>query len=51
MLAPLLDLRGDQGARHVIDWSQARQVAVDDLGILVDIDQAQDLARLRPWPP
>jgi molybdenum cofactor cytidylyltransferase len=48
MLAPLLGLRGDQGARHVIDWSQARQLAVDDPGILLDIDQAQDMAQLAP---
>lgn len=42
----LSQLRGDQGARHLLDWQQAVHVEVDDAGILLDIDRPADLARL-----
>lgn len=39
----LLDLSGDEGARHRLDWSQATRVDVPDGGILLDIDTPGDL--------
>lgn len=39
----LLDLSGDEGARHRLDWSQATRVDVPDEGILLDIDAPSDL--------
>lgn len=42
----LSQLRGDQGARHLLDWQQAVHIEVDDAGILLDIDRPADLARL-----
>lgn len=39
----LLDLSGDEGARHRLDWSQASRVDVPDQGILIDIDTPGDL--------
>jgi molybdenum cofactor cytidylyltransferase len=38
-------LRGDRGARSLIDWSSAEQVDVDDAGVLRDADTPADLAR------
>ena len=38
-------LKGDRGARVLIDWSAAEQVAVDDVGVLRDADTPADLAR------
>lgn len=38
-------LRGDQGARHLLDWQvDAVRVEVDDAGILLDVDTPADLA-------
>lgn len=39
----LLDLSGDEGARHRLDWSEATRVDVPDGGILLDIDTPGDL--------
>jgi molybdenum cofactor cytidylyltransferase len=39
----LLDLSGDEGARHRLDWSRATRVDVPDRGILIDIDTPGDL--------
>ncbi len=39
----LLHARGDEGARHLIDWSAARVVDVDDAGVLIDVDTPGDL--------
>lgn len=39
----LLDLSGDEGARHRMDWSRATRVEVPDRGVLVDIDTPGDL--------
>lgn len=47
----LSQLRGDQGARHLLDWHQAVHVEVDDAGILLDIDRPADLAMLGHRPP
>jgi molybdenum cofactor cytidylyltransferase len=43
----LLSLRGDQGARHLLDWQlDALHVEVDDAGILLDVDTPDDLAAM-----
>lgn len=39
-------LEGDEGARHAVDWSRAQKVAVDDVGVLLDVDTPQDLASI-----
>ncbi|NRR33919.1 nucleotidyltransferase family protein [Oxalobacteraceae bacterium] len=39
----LLALDGDQGARHIVATHPTREVAVDDAGILRDIDTPADL--------
>lgn len=43
-LAALLQLRGDEGARHLLRNHPVTQVIVDDPGILQDIDAPGDLA-------
>lgn len=45
-LRALTELEGDAGARHALNWSQARRVPIDDAGICVDIDTPIDL---RHW--
>ncbi len=42
--APLAQASGAQAAAHRIDWDAARTVAVDDPGILRDVDTPADLA-------
>jgi molybdenum cofactor cytidylyltransferase len=44
--ADLLELTGDQGARSILARHPALGVAVDDPGVLIDIDTAADLARV-----
>ncbi|MEN3031594.1 nucleotidyltransferase family protein [Chromobacterium amazonense] len=44
-LPGLLDLGGDIGARDALDWSQALRLDLDDPGVLLDIDTADDLQR------
>jgi len=39
----LLDLSGDEGARHRLDWSRACRVEVPDAGVLIDVDTPADL--------
>ena len=41
----MVALRGDEGARHALDWSLAQQVDVVDEGVLLDVDYPEDLAR------
>lgn len=43
----LIELSGDEGARRIIARYPAHAVEVDDAGVLVDIDTAADLARVR----
>jgi molybdenum cofactor cytidylyltransferase len=40
-------LTGDMGARHLLDWSAAMQLPVNDPGVLLDIDHPDDLNCLR----
>ncbi|HXA47609.1 MAG TPA: nucleotidyltransferase family protein [Burkholderiaceae bacterium] len=42
-LAQLMTLGGDQGARSLLKMHAVTEVTVDDVGILRDIDTAQDL--------
>ena len=39
----LVDLSGDEGARHRLDWSRACRVEVPDAGVLIDVDTPADL--------
>ncbi|MBV8465163.1 MAG: nucleotidyltransferase family protein [Burkholderiales bacterium] len=43
----LCSATGDEGARHLVDWSAAVRLTVDDEGILQDVDTPQDLAACR----
>ncbi|MEN7431052.1 nucleotidyltransferase family protein [Chromobacterium sp. TRC.1.1.SA] len=45
-LPGLLDLRGDAGARDILDWNGALRLELDDPGVLLDIDQPEDLTKL-----
>ncbi|MEN3811766.1 nucleotidyltransferase family protein, partial [Chromobacterium piscinae] len=45
-LPGLLDLRGDAGARDILDWNGALRLELDDPGVLLDIDQPEDMAKL-----
>ncbi len=46
-LPRLLDLRGDQGARRLLQSWPVLEIATDDPGILQDIDTAADLQAVR----
>ncbi len=45
--AALCALRGDRGGRALLESEPVREVAVDDDGVLVDVDTGADLERLR----
>ncbi|MDR0776024.1 MAG: nucleotidyltransferase family protein [Azonexus sp.] len=45
--AELLGLTGDEGARSILLRHAAHGVEIDDPGVLIDIDSAADLARVR----
>lgn len=47
-LDALLALRGDRGARALLETHPVSEVEVDDAGIFADIDTPADLERLRP---
>ncbi len=47
LYAELAALRGDEGARCVVARHAAHGVDVDDAGVLLDLDTADDLAALR----
>lgn len=42
----LLQLHGDRGARHLLAAATVTEIAVDDAGILFDIDSPADLQKL-----
>jgi molybdenum cofactor cytidylyltransferase len=46
----LLRLRGDQGARELVrkNIASARELAVDDPGVLLDVNVEADVRRMRP---
>lgn len=46
-LPALARLQGDQGARHLLDWQrEALHLAVEDPGVLLDVDTPEDLRTL-----
>jgi molybdenum cofactor cytidylyltransferase len=47
LYSELITLAGDEGARRLVARYPALAVEVDDPGVLVDIDTAEDLARVR----
>lgn len=47
LVSELLMLSGDAGARRIVARYPAVGVDVDDPGVLLDVDTAQDLARVR----
>jgi molybdenum cofactor cytidylyltransferase len=47
LYSELVALDGDEGARRIVARYPAQGVAVDDPGVLVDIDTQADLARVR----
>ena len=51
LLPLLLELRGDAGARHVLDEVAVREVACSDVADATDIDTPEDLRALEArWP-
>jgi molybdenum cofactor cytidylyltransferase len=46
MFPILREAQGDEGARHLVDWSLAKRLEVDDPGILQDVDTQDDLIAL-----
>ncbi|MBK9364680.1 MAG: nucleotidyltransferase family protein [Rubrivivax sp.] len=47
LFSELIALEGDEGARRIVARYPAHAVAVDDPGVLVDIDTPEDLMRAR----
>jgi molybdenum cofactor cytidylyltransferase len=47
LFSELMALQGDEGARRIVARYPAQAIAVDDPGVHVDVDTAEDLARLR----
>lgn len=47
LLSELLELNGDEGARRLVARYPAAGVEVDDPGVLMDVDSADDLAAAR----
>lgn len=46
LYSELMALHGDEGARRIVARYAAQPIAVDDPGVHVDVDTAEDLARL-----
>lgn len=47
LYSELMALKGDEGARRIVARYAAQPIEVDDPGVHVDVDTAEDLARLR----
>ena len=47
LYSELMALQGDEGARRIVLRYAAQPIAVDDPGVHIDVDTAEDLARLR----
>lgn len=47
LYSELMALHGDEGARRIVARYPAQPIAVDDPGVHVDVDTAEDLARLQ----
>lgn len=51
LFSELVHLQGDEGARRLVARYPSVGIEVDDPGVLVDVDTAEDLAALRAgWP-
>jgi molybdenum cofactor cytidylyltransferase len=46
LYSELMALQGDEGARRIVARYPAQPIAVDDPGVHIDVDTAEDLARL-----
>ncbi|HEV6968500.1 nucleotidyltransferase family protein [Roseateles sp.] len=46
LYSELMSLRGDEGARRIVARYAAQPIEVDDPGVHIDVDTAEDLARL-----
>lgn len=46
LFSELMSLSGDEGARRIVARYPAQPIPVDDPGVLIDVDTAEDLARL-----
>jgi len=47
LYSELMALQGDEGARRIVARYAAQPISVDDPGVHIDVDTAEDLARLR----
>ncbi|MDR7332542.1 nucleotidyltransferase family protein [Roseateles asaccharophilus] len=47
LYSELMALQGDEGARRIVARYAAQPITVDDPGVHIDVDTAEDLARLR----
>jgi molybdenum cofactor cytidylyltransferase len=47
LYSELMALQGDEGARRIVARYAAQPINVDDPGVHIDVDTAEDLARLR----
>lgn len=47
LYSELMALQGDEGARRIVARYPAQPITVDDPGVHVDVDTAEDLARLQ----
>ncbi len=47
LYSELVNLQGDEGARRIVARYPSHAVNLDDPGVLVDVDTAEDLARLQ----
>lgn len=46
LFSELMSLQGDEGARRIVARYAAQPITVDDPGVHIDVDTAEDLARL-----
>lgn len=47
LYSELMGLQGDEGARRIVARYAAQPIEVDDPGVHIDVDTAEDLARVR----
>ena len=47
LYSELMALQGDEGARRIVARYAAQPITVDDPGVHIDVDTAEDLARLK----
>ena len=47
LYSELMALQGDEGARRIVARYAAQPITVDDPGVHIDVDTAEDLERLK----